>query len=83
MSLHTLGFRGEALPSIASVSNFQLLTRPADEEFATSIRIDGGEQTECQQTGGQAGTTVIVENLFLTCRHAVSFAHQRNGRPLY
>lgn len=64
MSLHTLGFRGEALPSIASVSNFQLLTRPADEEFATSIRIDGGEQTECLQTGGQAGTTVIVENLF-------------------
>lgn len=64
MSLHTLGFRGEALPSIASVSNFQLLTRPADEEFATSIRIDGGEQAECQQTGGQAGTTVIVENLF-------------------
>ena len=64
MSLQTLGFRGEALPSIASVSNFQLLTRPADEEFATSIRIDGGEQTECQQTGGQAGTTVIVENLF-------------------
>ena len=64
MRLHTLGFRGEALPSIASVSNFQLLTRPADEEFATSIRIDGGEQTECQQTGGQAGTTVIVENLF-------------------
>lgn len=64
MSLHTLGFRGEALPSIASVSNFQLLTRPSDEEFATSIRIDGGEQTECQQTGGQAGTTVIVENLF-------------------
>lgn len=64
MSLHTLGFRGEALPSIASVSNFQLLTRPADEEFATSIRIDGGEQTECQQTGGHTGTTVIVENLF-------------------
>ena len=59
-----MSLRGEALPSIASVSNFQLLTRPADEEFATSIRIDGGEQTECQQTGGQAGTTVIVENLF-------------------
>lgn len=64
MSLHTLGFRGEALPSIASVSNFQLVTRPADEEFATQITIDGGEGMECQQTGGQAGTTVIVENLF-------------------
>lgn len=64
MNLHTLGFRGEALPSIASVSNFQLLTRPADEEFATSIRIDGGEDMHCEQSGGQAGTTVIVENLF-------------------
>ncbi len=64
LSLHTLGFRGEALPSIASVSNFTLLTRPADEDFATSVHIDGGENTEVTQTGGSAGTTVIVENLF-------------------
>lgn len=64
MQLHTLGFRGEALPSIASVSNFNLITRPETEEFATSIRIDGGEQTECLQVGGNAGTTVVVENLF-------------------
>ncbi len=64
MSLNTLGFRGEALPSIASVSNFTLLTRPEAEEFATSIRIDGGENMECSSAGGNAGTTVIVENLF-------------------
>lgn len=64
MSLHTLGFRGEALPSIASVSNFTLLTRPADEDMATSVRIDGGENMEISSTGGSAGTTVIVENLF-------------------
>lgn len=64
MQLHTLGFRGEALPSIASVSNFNLITRPETEEFATSIRIDGGEQTECLQVGSNAGTTVVVENLF-------------------
>lgn len=64
MQLHTLGFRGEALPSIASVSNFNLITRPETEEFATSIRIDGGEQTDCLQVGGNAGTTVVVENLF-------------------
>ncbi|MDO4921362.1 MAG: DNA mismatch repair endonuclease MutL [Phascolarctobacterium sp.] len=64
LSLHTLGFRGEALPSIASVANFTLLTRPADAEFATSVRIDGGENMEVSSTGGSAGTTVIVENLF-------------------
>lgn len=64
LSLKTLGFRGEALPSIASVSKFTLLTRPADEDLATSVQIDGGEAMEVTSTGGPAGTTVIVENLF-------------------
>ena len=64
LSLNTLGFRGEALPSIASVSDFTLLTRPESEEFATSVHIDGGENTEVTASGGSTGTTVIVENLF-------------------
>lgn len=64
LSLNTLGFRGEALPSIASVSNFTLLTRPQSKEFATSVHIDGGENTEVTASGGSTGTTVIVENLF-------------------
>lgn len=64
LSLNTLGFRGEALPSIASVSNFTLLTRPESEELATSVHIDGGENTEVTASGGSTGTTVIVENLF-------------------
>lgn len=64
LSLNTLGFRGEALPSIASVSNFTLLTRPESEDFATSVHIDGGENTEVTTSGGSTGTTVIVENLF-------------------
>lgn len=64
LSLNTLGFRGEALPSIASVSNFTLLTRPESEEFATSVHIDGGENMEVTASGGSTGTTVIVENLF-------------------
>ena len=62
--LHTLGFRGEALPSIASVSRFELLTRPEQEELATSIKVNGGEEEERIQTGGPAGTTVIVRDLF-------------------
>ena len=63
-SLHTLGFRGEALPSIASVSRFQLLTRPASADLATSITVNGGEEEECIRTGGPAGTTIIVRDLF-------------------
>ncbi len=62
--IHTLGFRGEALPSIASVSKFELLTRPQQEEMATSIKVNGGEEEECLQTGGPPGTTVIVKDLF-------------------
>ncbi len=64
LSLTTLGFRGEALPSIASVSKFRILTRLANDDLATSITIDGGENLDCVKTGGAVGTTVIVENLF-------------------
>lgn len=64
MFLGTLGFRGEALPSIASVSKFTLLTRPADADMATSIHIEGGSEPEVSQAGGSAGTTIIVEDLF-------------------
>ena len=64
LSLKTLGFRGEALPSIASVSKFRILTRLANDDLATSITIDGGENLDCIKTGGAVGTTVIVENLF-------------------
>ena len=62
--LHTLGFRGEALPSIASVSEFELLTRTAGQDIATALRVSGGKQEECLQIGGPVGTTVIVKDLF-------------------
>lgn len=64
LTLHTLGFRGEALPSIASVSHFTLFTREATSEFATRITIDGGEDMDVETMGGDVGTTITVKDLF-------------------
>lgn len=64
LTLHTLGFRGEALPSIASVSHFTLLTREAGAEFATRITLDGGEDLDVETMGGDVGTTITVKDLF-------------------
>jgi len=60
----TLGFRGEALPSIAAVSRFQLLTRPEDEEVGTRVKIEGGVLLGCGDAGCAAGTQIDVRSLF-------------------
>lgn len=62
--VRTLGFRGEALASIAAVSRLLLISRPADQEAATRIRIEGGKQVDLGQAGSPAGTIITVENLF-------------------
>lgn len=63
-SLGTLGFRGEALPSISSVSRFRLLTRQDDNNSGTSIIIDGGKIRRVDDAGCPVGTTIEVKNLF-------------------
>jgi len=63
-SINSLGFRGEALPSIASVSIFELITRPAGASEGTKIRIDGGKDKKAESFGCAEGTTVIVKRLF-------------------
>ncbi len=60
----TLGFRGEALASVAAVSRLTLVSRPAAQEAATRIRIEGGEHTSLGPAGSPGGTIVTVENLF-------------------
>lgn len=60
----TLGFRGEALAAIASVSRFTLVTRPQGEESGTELTISGGRMLEVREAGAPVGTTISVRNLF-------------------
>ena len=60
----TLGFRGEALPTIASVSRFSLLTRRASDDLGTRVDILGGKTPETSDAGCEIGTSVRVEDLF-------------------
>lgn len=63
-SISTLGFRGEALSSISSVSRLQLLTRHRDEQIGTTYEIEGGEEKLLDDAGCPTGTTIIVRDLF-------------------
>ena len=60
----TMGFRGEALASIAAVSRFELITRRAKDEHGTRIRIDGGILRDVSQAAAPVGTRVIVNRLY-------------------
>lgn len=64
LSVCTLGFRGEALPSIASVSRFRLRTRPPGELAGTEIQGEGGQVKGCCSRGCPEGTEILVEDLF-------------------
>lgn len=63
-AVHTLGFRGEAIPSIASVSRFRILTRETESPIGTELEINGGKILGVREAGCAAGTTVEVRNLF-------------------
>lgn len=62
--IETLGFRGEALPTIASVSRFTMLTRQEGDDLGTRVDISGGKKPDIAETGCGLGTTVKVEDLF-------------------
>jgi len=63
-AIDTLGFRGEAIPSIASVARFEMLTRTADAIEGTRVTVDGGSPAEVAPVGCPVGTRVTVEGLF-------------------
>jgi len=63
-SIFTLGFRGEALASIAAVSRVNMLTRTADSPVGTAYVIEGGQEVSIDDAGCPVGTTIIVRDLF-------------------
>jgi DNA mismatch repair protein MutL len=64
LAIATLGFRGEALPSIASVSRLVLETRAKEEQTGTAVEIAGGKLLRCDEIARPVGTTISVRDLF-------------------
>lgn len=72
-NISTLGFRGEALPTIVAVSKFTLQTRRADNELGIKIKIDGGRIQDTHEIGCKVGTTILVEELFFNTPARLKF----------
>ncbi|MBS0534860.1 MAG: DNA mismatch repair endonuclease MutL [Proteobacteria bacterium] len=64
LAIHTLGFRGEALPSIGSVARLTITTRHASEPHAWSLTVDAGDKSEIKPAALSQGTTIEVRDLF-------------------
>lgn len=64
LSVQSLGFRGEALSSVAAVAQVELVTRQSEEIVGTRYKIEGGKEVTMEEVGCPEGTTFIVRNLF-------------------
>ena len=72
-AIHTLGFRGEALAAISSVSRIDLLTKTADAPFGLSLHLEAGKVTQREEAGCTEGTTIIVRDLFFNTPARMKF----------
>ncbi len=72
-SIATLGFRGEALAAISSVSRVDMLTKPRTEEMGTAYTSEGGNAVEVHEAGCPDGTTIIVRDLFFNTPARMKF----------
>lgn len=72
-SIYTLGFRGEALASVAAVAKVDVLTRPHGSEIGTHYCIEGGEEVEFAEAGCPEGTTIVVSDLFYNTPARMNF----------
>ena len=78
LSIATLGFRGEALPSIASIARVELVTRAAEEASGTRMEIAGGKLLLCEEAGAPPGTTITVRDLFFNTPARRKFLKSEN-----
>jgi len=76
LALATLGFRGEALPSIASVAKVELVTRERESEAATRVLIEGGNVRRAESIAAPAGTSIEVRSLFFNTPARKKFLKQ-------
>lgn len=72
-AINTMGFRGEALAAIASVSRIDLMTKPAGSVSGTSLQLEAGNITEETEVGCPEGTTIIVRDLFFNTPARMKF----------
>lgn len=79
-NITTLGFRGEALPSIASVSKFELLTKTNDDNSSTGtqINVNGGKIEDINDFGCPSGTTITIKELFYNTPARLKFLKSNN-----
>lgn len=77
-SIQTFGFRGEALPSIASVSQFTLRTRSSDSPIGTEIFVSGGKYVHCRDVGMAPGTRIEIASLFSNVPARLKFLKSEN-----
>ncbi len=81
--IHTMGFRGEALASIAAISRVTLITRTKDNDAGTEIVIEGGEVLSVSEVSAPQGTTVRVDNIFFNTPARRKFMKSRQTELLH
>lgn len=79
----TLGFRGEALASVAAVTRTEVLTKRACDDLGTSYRIEGGEETLYEPAGCPDGTTIIMRDLFFNTPARLKFMKKDSSEANY
>lgn len=82
-NITTLGFRGEALASVAAVTKTEVLTKRAEDELGTVYKTEGGEETLYEETGCPDGTTIIMRDLFFNTPARLKFLKKDSTEANY